>query len=86
MRDFSITLDGKEYKVTSSNSDSFGNNWIIRAIHGSIESVITIPSKERVTRAKILLFIEAYHVALNKAFEDQKLDQDYTMNQKHTIK
>lgn len=85
MQEFSITLDGKEYKVSSSHFDKEGNNWTMRVEHGKVATTITIPLEERITRAKVILFIEAFHVAMHKAFEAQKLDQNYIWNVKTTL-
>jgi len=87
MTDFSIKLDGKEYKCNSSQSDSQGNqNWYITVEHGSVKSTINIPMEDKTTRAKVILFIEAFHVAMRKAFEAQCIDQNYVWNQKTSIK
>lgn len=85
MNDFSITLDGKEYKCTSTQYQKDSQNWNLSVKHGTVSTMITIPCEEKITRAKIILFIEAFHVAMHKAFEAQKLDQNYVWNVKQTM-
>jgi hypothetical protein len=53
--------------------------------HGDVRTNIYVPINKKITRAKIILFIEAFHEAMHKAFEAQQLDQNYIWNQKHTI-
>ena len=85
MTDFSITLDGKEYKCRSTVSSGEDQGWYISVSHGKVRTEIKIPMEEKITRAKIILFVEAFHVAMHKAFESQLLDQNYIWNQKRTI-
>lgn len=86
MRDFSITLDNKEYKCTTTSTNGNGEfSYDIIVKHGEVSTHIRIPIGNKITRAKVILFIEAFHEAMHKAFEDQKLDQNYIWNQKTSI-
>lgn len=86
MRDFKITLDGKEYKCSSTSSNGKDEySWDITVNHGDVSTRIHIPMNKKITRAKVILFIEAFHVAMHRAFEEQQLDQNYIFNQKTTI-
>lgn len=85
MQDFSITLDGKEYKCSSIQSNKDSQDWHITVSHGKVKTTISIPIEEKITRVKVILFIEAFHVAMHQAFDAQKLDQNYIWNQKTTI-
>lgn len=86
MTGFKITLEGKEYEATYSQSDSKGNNnWVINFKHGDAKANIEIPMDAKVTRAKALLFIEAFHEGLKSAFSSQGIDQNYIWNQKKSI-
>ncbi len=87
MTDFKLSLDGKEYECKSTQSSgNEKNNWIVTATHGLVKSTISIPIEANITRAKVILFIEAFHVAMGKAFEEQQIDQNYFFNQKVAIK
>lgn len=86
MMDFTVTLDNKEYKCSSTSSNGKGGqSWNIEAAHGNLRTTIYVPMDNSITRAKLMLFIEAFHVAMHKAFEVQQLDQNYIWNQKHSI-
>lgn len=81
MRDFTITLDNKEYKCTSSQTNGKDEYaYDISVKHGDIRTNIHIPMDKKITRAKVILFIEAFHVGLHKAFDEQQLDQNYVWN------
>lgn len=87
MKDFDIKLDGVEYKCSSTSTNGTDkHSWDIQVSHGTIKTIIRIPMDNAVTRAKVLLFIEAFHVAMHKAFEQQQIDQNYIWNQKTSIK
>ncbi len=59
MNDFSITLDYKEYKVRSTQSNAEACSWDITVSHGEVKTNIRIPIEKKVTRAKVILFIDA---------------------------
>jgi len=86
MENFTITLGSKEYKISSNHSNGKDErNYIMTVEHGKVKTTITFPIEEKLTRAKVMLFIEAFHEAMKQAFDAQKLDQNYIWNQKTTI-
>ncbi len=86
MENFTITLGSKEYKVSSNNSNGKDErNYLVDVSHGNVRTTINFPMTEKLTRAKVMLFIEAFHEAMKIAFDAQKLDQNYIWNQKTTI-
>lgn len=80
MSDFKVVLDGKEYNVRSTQSNKDSNDWSISTKYGNITSSINFPIEQNATRAKVMLFIEAFHVAMKNAFEAQGIDQNYVWN------
>lgn len=80
MQGFSVKLDNTEYAVSSNQSDRDGNNWIVQFNSGLVKSTIVVPMESKATRAKVLLFIEAFHEALKLAFSNQLIDQNYVWN------
>lgn len=85
MTNFSITLDNQEYKCTSTQRSAEDSNWHVTTKHGNVSTTITVPCENKITRAKVILFVEAFHVAMRNAFEAQLLDKNYIWNQKSTI-
>ncbi len=86
MSDFELTLGYRKYKVTSTSSSREGQSWDLSFDHGGIWVSVRIPIEKRLTRAKVMLFVEALHEGLNAAFISQDISQDYAMNQKHSIR
>ena len=88
MSDFKLTIGSTEYEVNTSNSYTSGvkdaQDFTCNFKRGNARFSITIPKESNATRAKVLLFIEAFHVALGKAFDEQGIDQDFVWNKLNT--
>lgn len=87
MDSFKISIGGKEYDVNSNTSNGKGEqNWIVSVTYGNVRIQITIPQENKVTRAKVLLFIDALHEGMKIAFEKQDIGTNYTLNQGKSIR
>lgn len=86
MKDFQITLDNKEYKCNSTSCNATDQSWDISTTFGGIRVGIHIPLDNRITRAKVILFVEAFHEGMRAAFKDQDIDQEYVWNKHHAIR
>lgn len=74
MKEFKLTISGTVYECTSNHSDKDSQNWNIRSKVNDITVNMVIPIESKVSRAKCMLFVEAFHEALRTAQEQQKRD------------
>lgn len=82
MKEFTLKLDNIEWEVTSNNSDSVSQNWICRAAFNGFAVSINIPIDQKMTRAKVMLYVEHVHVAMQEAWKAQDIHQYFQNNRK----
>lgn len=71
-----------KYICWSASSNLTNQSWEVSTNFGAVRVEIKIPLNLKITRAKVILFIEAFHEGMRAAFDAQNIDQTYVWNKK----
>lgn len=71
MTSFKLIIDNVTYDCNGTQSNRQLQNWHIISEIDKFRTVITVPIEVEMSMAKVMLFVERYHVAMKKAKDEQ---------------
>lgn len=78
MKEFELKLGSISYKCSGNHSNFQDQNWNISVRINDLSISMNIPIESKLSRSKVILFVERFHEALMDVQKQQEKDLQFT--------